>query len=159
MRPVWFHPLLEIVKCLDPEKKPVNRVAFYHLKGLFFDICVYMCGRCYFLSFVGFFPHALRIRIHEILPRMIESVWMQAQFMWESVFWGRMVIKHKGILYRNIKICMSYIFTLQIHRPVNKISLGQEGTCFKISVCTSGSSLKCVLEYFGASSNLFCLTV
>lgn len=39
-----------------------------------------------------------------------------------------MVIKHKGILQENFKIKMSSIFAFQTQKPVNKVSLGQEGT-------------------------------
>lgn len=57
---------------LAAEKKPVNSVAFYHPRGLFFDICVYIyMWKMVFFELVwfcwGFFPA-------KILPRMIEYV-------------------------------------------------------------------------------------
>lgn len=74
---------------LVPEKKPVNRVAFYHPRGFFFDTCIYTCGRWYFLSLVWCFFSSLLKFFLELLNMFVCVL----TFMWESVCWGRMVIK------------------------------------------------------------------
>lgn len=110
---------------LAAEKKPVDSVAFYHPRGLVFDICVYICGRWYFLSWLGFWVFFPQLKF--FLEWLNMSVCVPT-FTWESVCWGRVVIKYKGILYGNIKIHMSYIFALQTQKPVSAVSLGLEGT-------------------------------
>lgn len=86
MRPLWFCPLLEMVKCLLLQRRnqltvlpSITLEAF----SLIF-VCIYICGRRYFLSwfgFVGFFPA-------KILPRMIEYVCV-CSHLWEGVRAGR----------------------------------------------------------------------